>query len=211
MDADERRDFEDQDPHIPPTPTSDLGPYARFLQNLPDYNYMTQEKFDKAFEVLPLPTPGPPPPGISYHAAIEASYIHLYTDIIPDVTYNIVPDINIPISYPISYLISYPIFVQAGSVPPLDKEAAAGIITTSEAILKQYASNHSLTASAINDLIKDVLKNPAFNADEVDTDMLQQLQASNDSGDVQTINMHTEGDGEQVLGLFKRPSEKVLR
>ena len=41
----------------------------------------------------------------------------------------------------------------------MDKEAA-GIITTSEAILKQYASNHSLTASAINDLIKDVLKNP---------------------------------------------------
>jgi hypothetical protein len=100
---------------------------------------------------------------------------------------------------------------QAGLVPPLDKEAA-GIITGSEEILKEFASKHSLNASTINDLIKDVLKNTAFNAVEVDTDMLQRLpQASIDSGDVQIINMHTEGDGEQLLELFKRPVEKVLR
>ena len=118
MDADERRDFEDQDPHIPPTTTADLGPYARFLQNLPDYNDMTQAEFNKAFEALPLPSPGPPPPGIPHHAAIEASYTHRYTDIIPEVAYDIIPDKNIPISYPISCLISYPIFEQAGLVPP---------------------------------------------------------------------------------------------
>ena len=41
--------------------------------------------------------------------------------------------------------------------------------------------------------------------------MLQRLQASIDSSDVQIINMHAEGDGEQVLELFKRPVEKVLR
>ena len=41
--------------------------------------------------------------------------------------------------------------------------------------------------------------------------MLQRLQASIDSGDVQIIDMHAEGDGEQVLELFKRPVEKVLR
>jgi hypothetical protein len=56
MDADEMRDYEEQDPHIPPTSTANLGPYARLLQNLPDYNDMTQEEFDKAFEALPLPT-----------------------------------------------------------------------------------------------------------------------------------------------------------
>ena len=50
MDADELRDFENQDPHIPRPSAADLGPYARFLQNLPDYNDMTQEEFDKAFE-----------------------------------------------------------------------------------------------------------------------------------------------------------------
>ena len=73
----------------------------------------------------------------------------------------------------------------------------------SEAILKQFALRHSLTANAINDLIKDVLKNTAFNKDEVDTDMLQRLQASINRGDVEIINMHTE--------LFMRPVEKVLR
>ena len=40
--------------------------------------------------------------------------------------------------------------------------------------------------------------------------MLQRLQASINRGDVEIINMHTEGDGEQVLELFMRPVEKVL-
>ena len=40
--------------------------------------------------------------------------------------------------------------------------------------------------------------------------MLQRLQASIDSGDVQIIDMHAEGDGEQVLELFKRPVEKYF-
>jgi hypothetical protein len=91
MDADEMRDYEDQDPHVPPTSTANLGPYARFLQNLPDYNDMTQEEFDMAFVALPLPRPGPSPPGISFAAAIEASYIHRYTEIISDIVYDFVP------------------------------------------------------------------------------------------------------------------------
>ncbi len=90
MDADEMRDCEDQDPHIPQTSTANLGPCARFPQNLPDYNDMTQEEFDQAFEALPLPTAGPSPPGISIHAEIEASSTHRYTDIISDVVYDIV-------------------------------------------------------------------------------------------------------------------------
>jgi hypothetical protein len=95
-------------------------------------------------------------------------------------------------------------------VPPLEKEAA-GIILGSEEILKAYATKHSLKARAINDLIKDALKNPAFNANEVDIDMLQRLKAFIDSGDVQIINMNVEGDGKQVLELFRRPAEKVPR
>jgi hypothetical protein len=74
--ADEMRDYEDQVPHIPQTSIANLGPYARFLQTMPDYNDITQEEFDKAFLSLPLPTAGPSPPGISIHAAIKASYIH---------------------------------------------------------------------------------------------------------------------------------------
>ncbi len=55
--------------------------------------------------------------------------------------------------------------VHDGLVPPLDRE----VITGSEDILKAFASRHSLNARAlvINDVIKDVLKNPVFNADEV--------------------------------------------
>ncbi len=61
------------------------------------------------------------------------------------------------------------------------------------------------------DLIKNVLKNPEFNADEVDTDMLQRLQAAIDSGDLHLLDMRKDGDGPQNLELFKRPVEKVLR
>jgi hypothetical protein len=82
--------------------------------------------------------------------------------------------------------------------------------------LEQWSSfegnqKHSLNARAINDLFKDVPKTPAFNANEVDTDILQRLQASIDSGDIQIINMNVEGVGEQVSELFRRPAEKVLR
>jgi hypothetical protein len=116
---------------------------------------------------------------------------------IPSIIPDIVPDIGTDL-------------IQDGLVPSLEKEAA-GIISSSEAILKAYATKHFLNARAINDLIKDVLNNPAFNANEVDTDMLQRLQASIDSGDIQIIKMNVEGDGEQVLELFRRPAEKVLR
>jgi hypothetical protein len=41
--------------------------------------------------------------------------------------------------------------------------------------------------------------------------MLRRLQAAIDSGDLQVINMHKDGDGPQILELFARPVEKVLR
>ena len=95
-------------------------------------------------------------------------------------------------------------------IPPLAPEAA-GIITGSEQILKDYASASSLTARDIKRLIEDVLHNPDFNADDVDTDMLERLANSIDSGDLEIISMHQEGDGAQKLELFKRPAEKILR
>jgi hypothetical protein len=60
-------------------------------------------------------------------------------------------------------------------------------------------------------LIQDVLHNPEFNADDVDTDMLKRFADSIDNGDLEIISMHQEGDGAQNLELFKRPAEKVLR
>jgi hypothetical protein len=109
MDADEMRDYEDQVPHIPQTSTANLGPFARFLQTMPDHNDMTQEEFDRAFRSLPLPTAGPSPPGLSIHAAMEASYIHRYTNIVSDVVYDIVLYFDMSIQHMISYLISFAI------------------------------------------------------------------------------------------------------
>ena len=113
------------------------------------------------------------------------------SDIIPDIVVNLYTDIISDIGSDIVSDIVYDI-LQAGLVPPLEKEVS-GIITGSEAILKEFASMHSLNASRINALIKDVVKNPAFNADEVDTDMLQRLQASIDSGDVRSLTCMPRG------------------
>jgi hypothetical protein len=98
-------------------------------------------------------------------------------------------------------------FEQGGLLPALDRNAA-DVITGSERILKAYADKHSLTAAPIVNLIKNVLKNPAFNSDEVDTDMLQRLQAAIDSGDLKVINMHKDGDGPQFFGAFHEACRK---
>ena len=93
--------------------------------------------------------------------------------------------------------------------PPLDPQEASGIITGSEQILKNYASASSLNARDIKRLIEDVLHNPDFTSEDVDTDMLERLANSFYSGDLEIISMHREGDGAQKLELFKRPAEKV--
>jgi hypothetical protein len=69
------------------------------------------------------------------------------------------------IRYRIQYRIRYRVrclmfqFEQGRLLPALDRDAA-DVITGSEHILKAYADKHSLTATAIVDLIKNVLKNP---------------------------------------------------
>jgi hypothetical protein len=63
MDPDDLHDFEDQDPHLPPSSTANVGPYSRFFANMPDWTDMSQDAFNKAFSALPLPLEGPPPPG----------------------------------------------------------------------------------------------------------------------------------------------------
>ncbi len=95
-------------------------------------------------------------------------------------------------------------------MPPLHPEEASGIISRSEQILKEYAGKASLKAKDIIALIQEVLHNPEFNADDVDTDMLKRFSDSIDSGDLEIISMHQEEDGAQKLELFKRPAEKVL-
>jgi hypothetical protein len=66
----------------------------------------------------------------------------------------------------------------------------AEVITGNEFIVKESADCHSLTATAKNDLIKNVLKNQQFNVGEVDsdTDMLQHLFVSIDGCFLQIIS-----------------------
>ena len=71
-------------------------------------------------------------------------------------------------------------FGQQGLMPALDSDMAE-VITGSEFIVKANTERNFLTATAINDLIKNVLKDPQFNLKEVDTDMLQRLSRSIDS------------------------------
>ena len=70
MDEDEMRDFEDQK-LVPPSAL--LGPYARFLADMPDWIGMSQGEYTKALDALPMPQTGPAPPGISLQQAIQAS------------------------------------------------------------------------------------------------------------------------------------------
>ncbi len=100
--------------------------------------------------------------------------------------------------------------IQDGLVPPLHPEEASGIILGSEQILKDYANKASLTANDVIALIENVLHNPNFNADDVDTDMLKRLANSINRVDLEIISMIQEGDGAQKLELFKRPVEKVF-
>jgi hypothetical protein len=59
MDTDDLRDFEDQYPYVPSSLTANVGPYARFLANMPNWTDLSQEAFYKAFSALPLPLEGP--------------------------------------------------------------------------------------------------------------------------------------------------------
>ena len=69
MDADDLNDFADQNPNVS---TANIGPYARYLSNVPNWADMSQDDFNKAFAALPLPLAGPPPTGCSVHEAIQA-------------------------------------------------------------------------------------------------------------------------------------------
>jgi hypothetical protein len=72
MDADDMREYVDQDLDVPPTSTANLGPYAHFLADLPDWSDLSQSDFTEAFEALFWPLSSSAPPGRSIHEAIRA-------------------------------------------------------------------------------------------------------------------------------------------
>ncbi len=75
MDADDLRDYLGQD-IIPPPRAPATGPYASFLVNMPGWINMTQDKYTKSWEALPLPAVGqysPPSPMSHYFGSLNES------------------------------------------------------------------------------------------------------------------------------------------
>ena len=71
---DDERDFQDQQ-SPPPSPMQHYpaprNSIARFLCDMPDWSVLNKKALDKAISQLPVPLPGPGPPGISIQDAIK--------------------------------------------------------------------------------------------------------------------------------------------
>ncbi len=94
----------------PPRSTVKVGPYAPFLANMPNWNDVSQENFNKEFAALPLPLEGSSPSCCSIHEAIQASILII--------RYNVRPHSFISYPSPTSYqMISYLIYVTLISYP----------------------------------------------------------------------------------------------
>ncbi len=76
MGEDEHLNYGDQEPLHLPTLTGVLGPTTQFLSDMPDFLEGIEECLHRALDTLPIPTPGPPPDGISIHEAIQVSRVN---------------------------------------------------------------------------------------------------------------------------------------
>ena len=72
--SDDERDFRDQQ-SPPPSPMQHYpaprNSIARFLCDVPDWSVLDKQALDKAISQLPVPLPGPGPPGISIQDALQ--------------------------------------------------------------------------------------------------------------------------------------------
>ncbi len=69
-DEDEHLDYADQENLPFPISTGELGPMAQFLSEMLDFMEGIEESLQRALDSLPVPTPSPPPDGISILEAI---------------------------------------------------------------------------------------------------------------------------------------------
>jgi hypothetical protein len=49
---------------------------SQFLKDMPDFMEGVEESLKRALDAIPVPTPGPPPDGISIHEAIQVSSVN---------------------------------------------------------------------------------------------------------------------------------------
>lgn len=101
-------------------------------------------------------------------------------------------------------------YVQAGHLPAINPDDRCAF-TKSERILLDFQKLKKMKARDLKDLIQDVLKNPEFDPAEVDHNMHERLMRAVEDGQMDILDMHQEGDGEQDVRFFKRRVEVVLR
>ena len=72
--SDDKRDYQDQQ-SPPPSPMQHYpaprNSIARFLCDVPDWSVLDKKALDKAISQLPVPLPGPGPPGISIQDSLQ--------------------------------------------------------------------------------------------------------------------------------------------
>ena len=101
-------------------------------------------------------------------------------------------------------------YVQAGHLPAINPDDRRAF-TKSERILLDFQKLKRMKARDLKDLIQDVLQNPEFDPAEVDHNMHERLMRAVEDGQMDILDMHQEGDGEQDVRFFKRRVEVVLR
>jgi hypothetical protein len=170
MDFDNHQDCMDQDVPAEEFPTSKSGLMAHFLTDIPDLMNMTPEVLNLALVSLPIPLVGPISPECRFKRPYKYIKGTIYTRD------------NARTKHQQVICIRYRIPISFTDI----------VITGSEHLVKTYAVKHSLTATAIVDLIK-IVQNPELNADEVDTDMLKRLQAAIGSGDLHKLALIPRG------------------
>ena len=92
----------------------------------------------------------------------------------------------------------------------MNKEAGR-LFTSSERILQNYSRARNMTATDLKALIEVVLRNPEFNADDVDTNLMKRINRAIEEGKFEMFDKWKEGDGHQEVKFFKRSLEKVIR
>lgn len=101
---------------------------------------------------------------------------------------------------------------QMGYIPALDIDTLSAF-TESERLLLEHCHTSKMNGRQLQDLIQKVLLNPLFDPKDIDHDLHDRLsqETAQAEGDIQTVDLWTEGDGRQEVKLYKRPIEKVLR
>ncbi len=146
------------------TCTGDLGLMVTFLSEVPDWTNWIEDNLPpvlKALDDLLVPIQDLPPDGINIHEAIQVSSVNrlpLSYRLQYHTRYWLQYRIRFSTRYCTRYITWYLMqcFCQQGLLPAMDRDMTE-VLTGSEYLAKTCAERHSRTATAINDIMKNIL------------------------------------------------------